>query len=939
VGGPRPGLNPLQSISKVLARPLANDSAVTNARGTTRTRRLPSLPSTFATLRRWRALVAAGPFQNTGDDAAAFIADGSRAHRALIARAGALIGGALAFVFLEIALVAPITPEWRLLTLAGAAITASCGLFLFLNAGAVPLGFMDLMSVAGVAVILLGMALAPPLRAALPPVMMVFGMVQFAVRRWQSWALHMAATGIGYACVLATSPVPPAPVARWVAVMATVGSSGMFVRWLVNQIRDFVIAEHEARTIAERAAADLERVNEAKSHFLARMSHELRTPLNAILGFADVLRTGLAGPIGGRECGYVDDIADCGHHLLSLVDDLLDLTKVEQGDASLDVVKCDMTIVVDDALRMVREHADREVVTLRVERRGRGRPILADERRIRQVLVNLLDNAVRFTPAGGSVTVWVDFGLARAVHVEVRDTGVGIAPEDADRIFAPYEQVGGSRGGTGLGLPLARRIVELHGGQLRLTSRPSGGSTFSFSLPDVAPLAQPADADVPVSFEDPHADDGYEAFTLPGSAPSRVVVSRVGAWFSACAGVVGPILALLTPGDVRIRLAVAGIALGALASVPVQLRFGATGPSRTINVMGNAGLVLITAGALFRYPLADLMPLLYVWDVVTTFALWSRRRGLTQLLIIAVAYGVVVMVQPHDGLGAVRWVAVVGMITITGGVVNWLAEKLRTLVRAERAVRITSEALSARLAAASQHKSDFLAGMSHELRTPLNGIIGFSDVLLDPAITTLADNQRAYVADIAAAGRHLLALINDILDLAKLQAGQLQLHPEPVVVPALVEEAFAAVAAEAAARHVTLESDAPADLPLITGDPARLEQAIGKLLANAVHFTGAGGLVRVRAASVDDTLEVSVRDTGIGIAADEREQIFEAFHQGSSARDSSQGAGLGLALARGLVDLHGGEITVDTRPRQGSTFTMRLPLDATATALAGEAAR
>jgi signal transduction histidine kinase len=401
----------------------------------------------------------------------------------------------------------------------------------------------------------------------------------------------------------------------------------------------------------------------------------------------------------------------------------------------------------------------------------------------------------------------------------------------------------------------------------------------------------------------------------------------VGAWFAGCAGVVGPVLALLTPGSAAVRITVAAVCIAALVAVPIHIRFGPR--SSAVDVLGACGIALISILGVFRFPLDDLMPLLYTWIVIVTFALWSARRGIGQIVVIATAYGAVLLVRPADPLALERWVAVVGMVIVAGSIVNWLAEKLRSLVISERAARLTSEAVSVRLAAASQHKSDFLAGMSHELRTPLNGIIGFSDVLLDPDTSVLEPHQREYVADIAAAGRHLLALINDILDLAKLQAGQLLLRPEPVAVPALIEEAVNEVAAEASQRGVLILTEASAELPLLNGDPGRLEQAIVKLIAYGVHFTESGGFVAVRATVVDDALELSVHDTGIGISSDEREQIFEPFHVGA-AKSGPTGAGIGLALARGLVSLHGGDISLHSEPRRGSTFTVRLPLAAPA---------
>ena len=877
--------------------------------------------------RRWKATLVMGPFDGAGDDVDAFIADGSPAHRALIARSGGAVGPALGIMILGVALAAPLPAHWRVLTIAGAFVTAAAGAALVLHAGRLPLWVMDATSCCGLSVIMFGAVRQPLLRAALPPLLVTYGIVYSAVRRWRAWAFHLVVSGVGFAAVLATGPASRAPAARWLAVMTAIVSSGFFVRWLVNRIRELIVAERDTRREAETAASELTSVNDAKSGFLARMSHELRTPLNAILGFADVLRDGMAGPLGEAERAYVEDIADCGRHLLSLVDDVLDLAKVEAGNASdLQPAPCDIVAIVDDALRMVRERALQGGVNLEVERTWSGGLVVADPRRIRQVLVNLLDNAIRFTPPDGSVVISVNPDRGGAVRVDVRDTGVGIASDDVERIFDEYQQAGVQHDGTGLGLPLARRIVELHGGRLRVDSVPGAGSSFSFSLPRVARSMTERRGAPLTTIDLDHGNDQYDAFTAPGSPQSREVVTRVGAWFSGTAGVVGPILALLTPGDARARIAVAVVCIGALISGPLHIRFASRASS--VDVLGAGGIIAISVLASLRFPLDDLTPLLYTWIVLTTFALWTSRRGVSQVATIAVVYGVVLIVRPVDQFAAERWISVVAMIVIVGAIVNWLTEKLRSLVIAERAARMTSEAVSVRLAAASQHKSDFLAGMSHELRTPLNGIIGFSDVLLDPEVTTLEHHQREYVADIAAAGRHLLALINDILDLAKLQAGQLLLRPELVAVPALIDEAVREVAAEAGSRGVMILTEASADLPLLTGDPVRLEQAIGKLVANGVHFTESGGFVAVRATVVDDALELSVHDTGIGISSDERERIFEPFHVGKDAGGGPTGAGIGLALARGLVSLHGGDISLHSEPRRGSTFTVRLPLAA-----------
>lgn len=230
----------------------------------------------------------------------------------------------------------------------------------------------------------------------------------------------------------------------------------------------------------------LESANRHKSTFLAHMSHELRTPLNAIIGFSDLLLTRMFGDLNAKQTEYVDDIRDSGQHLLSLINDILDLTKIEAGRMELELSRVDLPTVVDSAMMLVRDRAHQQGVTLRCALDADVGEMVADERKVRQVLVNLLWNAVKFTPSGGAVDVRATRHNG-AFEIAVRDTGVGIAAEDQQAIFEEFRQVGGDATrqieGSGLGLSLARRLVELHGGRIWVTSAVGQGSTFTFSVP------------------------------------------------------------------------------------------------------------------------------------------------------------------------------------------------------------------------------------------------------------------------------------------------------------------------------------------------------------------------------------------------------------------------------------------------------------------------
>ena len=238
------------------------------------------------------------------------------------------------------------------------------------------------------------------------------------------------------------------------------------------------------------------------------------------------------------------------------------------------------------------------------------------------------------------------------------------------------------------------------------------------------------------------------------------------------------------------------------------------------------------------------------------------------------------------------------------------------------------ERKNAQLEQASQMKSKFLAAMSHELRTPLNAVIGFSEVLDARMFGEMNEKQSEYVKDIHEAGHHLLALINDILDLSKIEAGRMALEQAEFDLPQMLESATLLIQGRAANHGLTLKLDVDERLGGIVGDERKLKQVLINLLTNAVKFTPDGGRIELKATPVGDgTVEIAVKDTGVGIAPEEQATIFEEFHQACTADGHNQeGLGLGLALSKRFVEMHEGTIRVQSQPDQGSTFTVTLPL-------------
>jgi signal transduction histidine kinase len=237
----------------------------------------------------------------------------------------------------------------------------------------------------------------------------------------------------------------------------------------------------------DRARLAAEESSRVKSQFMAHISHELRTPLNAIIGFSEMIREAVMGPISARYRDYAVDIHESGAHLLRLINDVLDLSKVEAGRLDLDEEMVNLASLVDDCQRLLTDRLTAGELKLSISLPPDLPAIRGDALRLKQVLLNLLSNAVKFTPRGGSIQVSAAMTAEGSIALAIRDTGIGMAPEEIPLALEPFRQLDGAFNrrfeGTGLGLPLARRLAEMHGGQLRITSATGKGTTATLILP------------------------------------------------------------------------------------------------------------------------------------------------------------------------------------------------------------------------------------------------------------------------------------------------------------------------------------------------------------------------------------------------------------------------------------------------------------------------
>jgi signal transduction histidine kinase len=739
----------------------------------------------------------------------------------------------------------------------------------------------------------------------------------------------MAWMGVVQAAVLVLQDGNFLPLARWAVVVGGTVTTAVVLNRLVERARALARGEQGARAEAERTRAELEVVSAHKTRFLARMSHELRTPLNAIIGFSEVLARRSFGPLEPKQAEYVGDVVDSGRHLLALVDDLLDLAKVETGTVELDAGPADLAELLGGSLTLFGEQAGRHRIALAFHVDPDLPTIEADARKLKQVVFNLLANAVRFTPAGGRVTLGARRNGDR-VRIWVSDTGPGIAAGDLDAIFEEFRQGTPSdrgQGGTGLGLPLARRLIEAHGGSLWVESEPGAGSTFTAELP-LRPRP-------PAAVEHGAASQERPVPLLlgePDSPDRRMETARLIITFGVAAVVMGAIFMVAmgvhpVPELARYRqlsfASVTGLAVVALVAAALRPQWlGAPA------VLPYVGATLVIATSVTAYALGPVMgpyaAVFYGWASAGAFLVLPFRQRVIQLVLIGGGYGAVLLFQGGNSLPLLRWLVVMQGVMVSGLMWGRLVARIQALAVAARAARAEAEQVGAELELASRHKTEFLANMSHELRTPLNVIIGFSEVLASQAFGPLNEKQAEYVDDVLASGRHLLGLINDILDLAKADAGRMELQLADLDVDATLAAVVRPFQEDATRRRVTLHLEAGPGR--MHADEAKLTQALGHLVSNALKFTPDGGTVTVRAARDAEAVEISVTDTGRGVASGDFERIFDAFAHGDGSAATEQGSGLGLALARRYAELHGGSLTVRSDPGSGATFSLHLPV-------------
>jgi len=674
------------------------------------------------------------------------------------------------------------------------------------------------------------------------------------------------------------------------------------------------VANARAREQERKRVEALEEIDKAKTAFFSNVSHEFRTPLTLLMGPIEdeLAESGSSLPAARRE--RLEIAHRNSLRLLKLVNTLLDFSRIEAGRAQACFEPTDLSKFTAELASVFRSAIEKAGLQLTIDCMPLVEPVYVDHDMWEKIVLNLLSNALKHTFAGG-VYVGLKAGPGQVV-LTVKDSGVGVPKESLPRLFDRFHRVKGARSrtheGSGIGLALVRELVDMHGGTIAVESEEDKGTTFTVTLK--TGTAHLAAADVHTgpphdmtgqaqAFVEealrwlPNAEAGEIAefdtngtFTVPAvtGAPARPRIL----WVDDNADMRDYVERLL---DAHYDVTAAGDGLAALAAAQQD----------------PPDLVLSDV----------MMPRLDGFGLLRELRNDERTRTIPVILLSARA-GEESAIEGLDA-GADDYLA-------KPFSARELLARVRThleLARARREWSVQLERVNKELERARAAKDSFLASMSHELRTPLNAIIGFTGILLMKLPGQLTEAQERHLTTIQKSAKHLLSLVSDLLDLAKIEAGKLTVHMESVCCQDVLQESISSLRPLAEAKSIAFESSLPAEPVMIHTDRRALSQIVLNITNNAIKFTPQGSVrLELAGASRDGAqfAAIHVVDTGIGIKPEDKEKLFGSF-QRLNEESRVEGTGLGLYLSGKLVELIGGHVEFESDYGRGSRFTVLVP--------------
>ncbi len=682
--------------------------------------------------------------------------------------------------------------------------------------------------------------------------------------------------------------------------------------------------QHE-RQRAE-ALAELDR---AKSAFFSNVSHELRTPLTLILGPLEDLLGEAGDRLPPKAQELLEVVRRNSLRLMRLVNTLLDFSRIEAGHARASFQPTDLALVTRGLAGSFDSACKRANLQLVVDCPPLPAPVYVDREMWERIVLNLISNAFKFTLEGE-----IEVRLRASQHgceLAVRDTGIGIAELDQAHLFERFHRVAVTKarsfGGTGIGLSLVKELTRLHGGTVRAESVLGQGSTFFVNLPFGAAhlpseqvVAGPERPDLPGRH--PYLEETLEWLTLEREGgprePEEPQVERP--------------LVLVADDNADLREYLRRLLAGSFEVEAVadgRWALAAASRRRPALVLADVMMPGLDGFALLRALRAD--PGLRTVPVILLSARAGEESRVEGLEAGADDY----LPKPFSSRELLARVSATLELARLREVVEREAGRAEGLREREAALQRLNEELELRvqmrteeLEQASLAKDHFLATMSHELRTPLNAVIGFTGTLLMRLPGPLTQDQEKQLSIVQSSARHLLSLINDLLDLTKIESGKVELQLEAVPLREVVAEVITSLRPLARAKGLLLGSEIPEESLLVRADRRALSQILLNLAGNGIKFTEEGE-VRIAATAGAEggrsVVALSVIDTGVGIRPEDQARLFQPFTQlGDTTQHRAGGTGLGLHLSQRLATLLGGEVRCQSEPGRGSTFTLVL---------------
>ncbi|QAA30879.1 ATP-binding protein [Clostridium manihotivorum] len=688
--------------------------------------------------------------------------------------------------------------------------------------------------------------------------------------------------------------------------------------------------QSEAFNSLEVASEKLKSINKLRDDFLAVTSHELKTPLNGIIGLSQSL-------INNNALSHDDDeniklINLSAKRLSNLVDDMMVFSRLKNDNIGLCIKPINISRIVDMVIRFLEISVKSKDINI-INLVDNSVPyILADEDRIQQVLYNLLSNSIKFTHKGNIVIAYkVEKGY---ISISVEDQGIGIPSDKINDIFEIYKQVDGvslNYGGTGIGLYITKKLVELHGGRIEVESNYGSGSKFTFTIPlcseeqlieyiiDEEEICLTEGCDENIIKNELNNEKQSSDQSEIGELNNKDSVSRVYSY------------KILIVDDEYVNLKVLE---NYLTEIPSSILIASTGKEALQVIEENEDIDLVI--------LDMMMPDLLGYEVCERI---RKKKNIFELPILIMTADRRIesiitsfqcgandyLTKPFDKNELLARITTLLMLKSKVKETVNLSDQVLAANKEVESLNEQNEEQSKKVEALMEYdkiKTEFFTNISHELKTPLNVISSTIQLLnsLDKDKTLGDEKIKYYLSIMNQNSLRLLRLINNLIDSTKIDGGYLNLQLKNDNIVYVIEDICQSVTEYVNTKNISIIFDTDVEEKIMAFDEEKIERIILNLLSNAVKFTRENGSIFVNIYDKDDCIEISIKDTGIGIPKEMTEYIFERFAQvDKSITRQNEGSGIGLSLVKSLVEMHGGNIRVVSEVNVGSEFIIVMP--------------